>query len=89
MRAFRIAVPTSDLQQSRAFYERVLGIAADDTVPTRLYFHCGDFIVALIDAPAVHPLPDHLYFATEELERAFERAVAAGASITSSIEARP
>jgi catechol 2,3-dioxygenase-like lactoylglutathione lyase family enzyme len=92
MRAFRLAVPASDLDRSRAFYERVLGMAADDTVPTRLYFHCGDLIVALVDgstAPALYPLPDHLYFATEELERVLERAVGAGASITSPIEVRP
>ncbi len=92
MRAFRIAVPASDLGRSRAFYERVLGIDADATVPSRLYFHCGDFIVALIDWSTqgrVHPLPDHLYLATGELDQVFERAVAAGAEITSPIEDRP
>lgn len=92
VRAFRIAVPTSDLDRSRAFYERVLGLEADGTVPSRLYFHCGDFIVALVDrsgGPVVPPLPDHLYFSTGELDQAFERAVAAGAAVTSPIEDRP
>ena len=92
MRAFRIAVPASDLDRSRAFYERVLGMDADDTVPSRLYFHCGDFIVAVIDRGAesgMHPLPDHLYLATGELDDVFERAVAAGAEIISPIEVRP
>jgi catechol 2,3-dioxygenase-like lactoylglutathione lyase family enzyme len=92
MRAFRIAVPASDLDRSRAFYDQVLGMDADDTVPSRLYFHCGDVIVALIDrrsGPGVHPLPDHLYFATGELDDVFERAVPAGAEITSPIEVRP
>ncbi len=92
MRAFRIAVPASDLDRSRAFYERVLGMEADGTVPSRLYLHCGDVIVALVDRSAdvrVPPLPDHLYFATGELESVFDRAVAAGAEITSPIEVRP
>jgi catechol 2,3-dioxygenase-like lactoylglutathione lyase family enzyme len=92
VRAFRIALPASDLDRSRRFYERVLGMDADGTVPSRLYFHCGDVIVALIDRSSgapVHPLPDHLYFATEELEEVLERAVAAGAEITSPIEVRP
>ena len=92
MRAFRIAVPASDLERSRRFYEHLLGLDADDTVPTRLYFHCGDFIVAVVDASAgpVRPLPDHhLYLATAELDQVYERAVAAGAAITSPIEVRP
>jgi catechol 2,3-dioxygenase-like lactoylglutathione lyase family enzyme len=97
MRAFRIAVPASDLDRSRAFYELVLAIDADDTVPSRLYFHCDGFILALIDwavenhgePSAVRPFPDHLYFATDDLEAASERAAAAGADINSPIEQRP
>jgi predicted enzyme related to lactoylglutathione lyase len=96
VRAFRIALPASDLALSRAFYEHVLAIEADDTVPSRLYFHCGGLIVAVIDAGmeargdgTVVPLPDDLYFATEELDVVFERARAAGAHITSPIETRP
>ncbi len=97
MRAFRIAIPSSNLGQSKGFYEQVLGIVADDTVPTRLYFHCDGFIVAVIDwhaethdeASPVHALPDNLYFATDDLDSVFERAVAAGAQITSPIDHRP
>lgn len=97
MRAFRLAVPASDIARSRAFYEQVLGIDADDTVPSRLYFHCDGFIVAVIDwtveahgEPApVRPMPDDLYLATGDLEGTFERATAAGARIVSPIERRP
>ena len=92
MRAFRLAVPASDLGRSRAFYEQVLGMDADDTVPSRLYFHCGDFIVALVDRSTtggVQPLPDHLYLSTGELDRVLERAEAAGATITAPIDHRP
>ncbi len=49
MRVFRIAVPSVRHAEARVFYEQVLGMPADDTVPSRLYFHCGDVIVALID----------------------------------------
>jgi catechol 2,3-dioxygenase-like lactoylglutathione lyase family enzyme len=93
MRVFRLAVPVSDLPRSRAFYETALGLVADDTVPSRLYFHCGPVIVALVDAEVesvdVHPLPDNLYFATSTLEDTFERVRSTGAPITSPIEVRP
>ena len=94
MRVFRIAIPASDIAVSRAFYESVLGIAADDTVPSRLYFHCGGVIVAVIDwavepSGQFRPIPDDMYFATEELDAVYERAVVAGAQKISPIETRP
>ena len=49
MRVFRIAIPASQIDRSRAFYELVLGVEADLTVPSRVYFHCGAVIVAVID----------------------------------------
>ena len=94
MRLFRIAIPSRLHSEARAFYERVLGITADDTVPSRLYFHCNDVIFALIDwnieqrNSEFRPTPDDLYFATNELDDVYERAVAAGATITSPIEER-
>jgi len=94
MRIFRLAIPASDHPASRAFYEHVLGMAADDTVPSRLYFHCGDVILALIDWSVegrgdVRPLPGDLYLSTNELDAVYERAVAAGATVVSGIETRP
>ena len=95
MRVFRLAIPASDHAASRKFYEHVLGIPADDTVPSRLYFHCGEVILAVIDwsieerGREVRPLPDDLYLATNELDAVYERAVAAGATIVSGIETRP
>ena len=97
MRAFRIALPTSDLDRSRIFYEQVLDLEADDTVPSRLYLHCDGFIVVLIDwaieshaePSPVRPMQDHLYFATDDLEAALGRAVEAGADITSPIDVMP
>ncbi len=94
MRIFRIAVPASAIDVSRAFYERLLGIDADDTVPSRVYFHCGDVILAVIDWGAddrgtFHATPENLYLATDELDAVYERAVAAGANIVSPIDKRP
>ena len=72
----------------------MLGLEADDTVPSRLYFHCGDVIVAVIDW-AVEPLgpfrstPENLYFATDELDAVHERAATAAARELSTIETRP
>jgi len=93
-RVFRIAIPASQIDRSRAFYETVLGIEVDATVPSRLYFHCGDVIVAVIDwtvegRSEMRPTPDDLYFATDELDALYERAVSAGAQIVAPIADRP
>ena len=94
LRVFRIAIPVSRIDAARAFYEELLGIEVDDTVPTRLYFHCGDVIVALIDwtvegRAELQPTPDNIYFSTDELDAVYGRACRAGARITSGIEDRP
>lgn len=97
MRGFRLALPVSDIERSRTFYERVLAVEADGTVPSRLYFHCDGFIVAVVDwAVESHgasgpprPLPDDLYFSTGDLDATLSRAIEAGAVIRSPIEDRP
>ena len=78
----------------REFYERVLGLPVDDTVPSRLYFHCGEVILALIDWTVegrrdLQPTPDYVYLATGELDSVYERAVEAGARIESGITTWP
>lgn len=94
MRVFRLIVPASDIDASRRFYERLLDLDVDDTVPTRLYFHCGEVILALVAWPTgdgdqpLRPNPDNIYFATNELDAALGRAEAAGAEITSPIARR-
>jgi catechol 2,3-dioxygenase-like lactoylglutathione lyase family enzyme len=94
MRVFRIAIPASEIGTSRRFYETVLGLEADDTVPSRLYFHCDDVILAVIDWKVeplgpFHPTPENLYLATDRLDAVYERARAAGAEHLSTIETRP
>ncbi|HEY2812366.1 MAG TPA: VOC family protein [Acidimicrobiales bacterium] len=93
MRVFRVAVPTIDIAAARPFYETVLDMSADDTVPSRIYFHCDDVIVAIIDWTVegrgeFSPTIEDLYFSVTDLEAAFVRARAAGARITSPIEQR-
>src|SRR4051812_37720987 len=93
MRVFRTAIPPSQIDRSREFYEVVLGVEADVTVPSRVYFHCGAVIVAVIDW-AVEPLgpfrstPENLYFATDGLDAAHQRAKHARARQPSKIERR-
>jgi predicted enzyme related to lactoylglutathione lyase len=94
MRIFRIAIPAAQIERSRIFYEALLALAADDTVPSRLYFHCDGVIMALIDWAVegrgpFRSTPDDLYFATEELDSVHARAQAAGARNLTPIEQRP
>ena len=94
MRVFRLAIPVSQIGPSREFYEILLGLKADDTVPSRLYFHCGDVILALIDSVVeplgpFHSTPEDLYFATDELDAVYERAITTGAHQVTPIETHP
>jgi predicted enzyme related to lactoylglutathione lyase len=94
VRVFRIGLPVADIERARSFYETLFALSADDTVPTRLYFHCDDVIVALIDQTVegrgqFSSSAEHLYLATNELETVFERARAAGAAHCTPIETRP
>jgi uncharacterized glyoxalase superfamily protein PhnB len=83
-----------NIATGRLFYEQVLGMEADDTVPTRLYFHCGGVIVVLVDwslegRGPFSPTCEDLYLAVDDLGAVYDRATRAGARITSSIEVRP
>jgi catechol 2,3-dioxygenase-like lactoylglutathione lyase family enzyme len=94
MKVFRVAVPVSDITSSREFYEQLLGIDADDTVPSRLYFHCGDVILAIIDWKVeplgpFHPTPEHLYLSTDDVDAVYERAALVGAANMSVLETQP
>ena len=49
MRSFALRFQHQTSSRSPEFYTAVLGTEADDTVPSRIYFHCGEVIVAVID----------------------------------------
>lgn len=83
-----------NISEGRAFYERVLGMDADETVPSRLYFHCGGVILALVDwstedRGAFSPACENLYLAVDDLMAVHDRAASAGAQITSPTQIRP
>jgi catechol 2,3-dioxygenase-like lactoylglutathione lyase family enzyme len=92
---FRVAVAASDLPASRRFYEHLLAIEADDTVPSRLYFHCGATIFVVVDwtvegrGGTVQPNLEHAYFATDDVDAAHERAAAAGAGDLTPVREQP
>lgn len=91
---FRVALPTKDIAKGRTFYEELLGMQADETVPTRLYFHCGEVILALIDWSIegrgdFSPMVENLYLAVDDLGAVEQRAIRAGAQVTSPTEVRP
>ena len=94
MRVFRVAIPVLDIATSRSFYERLLGVEADDTVPSRIYFHCGDVILAIIDWKVeslgpFHPTPENLYLSTSDVDATYQRAQEIGAGNLTSLETQP
>ena len=95
-RLFRVILPVSDIDRAASFYETVLGVKGERVSPGRHYFDCGGTILACYDPRAdgddfdARPNPDHVYFAVEDLEAAFERARRAGcAEIEEKIATRP
>jgi predicted enzyme related to lactoylglutathione lyase len=93
---FRVILPVSDIDRAERFYSRVLGISGKRVSPGRHYFDCGGTILACFDAKAdgdsiiPGPNPEHVYFAVDDLETAYNRAVAAGCEwIEEKIEKRP
>jgi catechol 2,3-dioxygenase-like lactoylglutathione lyase family enzyme len=82
VRLFRVILPVSDVDQAAAFYGRLLGFPGERIAPNRHYFDCGGTILALVDPSGHHgafrPNPDHVYFAVDDLEAAFDRARDAG-----------
>jgi predicted enzyme related to lactoylglutathione lyase len=93
---FRVILPVSDIDRAERFYSRVLGIPGMRVSPGRHYFDCGGTILACFDAKAdgdsIIPKAndEHIYFAVDDLEAAYDRAVAAGCQwIEGKIQSRP
>ncbi len=87
---FRIILQVSDLDKAAQFYARLL---ADEgrRIPraSRHYFDCGPVILALVDVTAGgeagKPLPDHIYFAVNNLDDVHARARALGCLSTDDV----
>ena len=84
-RLFRVIVPVADIERATRFYQALLADAGQRVSPGRHYFDCGGTILACYDPRAdgnafdARANQEHLYFAMDDLEAAWERARAASA----------
>lgn len=79
-RLFRVIVPVNDLEEAVRFYVALLQDPGFRVSGGRHYFACGPVIVALYspkgdgDDRTPRPNFDHIYFAVDDLEAAYQRA---------------
>ena len=82
---FRVILQVSSIDQAASFYGALLADSGSRVSPGRHYFDCEGTILACLDPGAdgdgfeARPHPDHVYFAVDDLEAVFARAVTAGA----------
>ena len=95
-RLFRVILPVSDIAVAERFYSRVLGLPGKRVSAGRHYFDCGGTFLACFDAKAdgdsIIPKAnsEHVYFAVNDLEAAYDRAIAAECQwIEDKIQSRP
>jgi len=93
-RLYRIILPVSGLDTTRAFYERVLALTGEQVSVGRYYIDCGGTILALFDAKVedgrdVPPNPEHVYFAVSDLDDVFRRVKETGAQSDDAIATQP
>jgi uncharacterized glyoxalase superfamily protein PhnB len=96
MRLFRVILPVSSIDRAAEFYGAVLGQPGARISPGRHYFGCGGIILACFDPRAdgdswdAAPNPDHVYFATADLDACFARVSGrADAAIREPIRTQP
>jgi len=78
-RVFRVLLEVRDLDEAERFYEALLATKGRRVGGGRIYFDCGEVILAVVDPTTggegrVSPLPEALYLATTDLEAVFRRA---------------
>ena len=77
-RVFRVILQVGDLTSAAAFYTALLGIAGRAVGGGRLYFDCGDVILALLDPTQAgvkpQPNPEYVYLAVDDVDALQERA---------------
>jgi catechol 2,3-dioxygenase-like lactoylglutathione lyase family enzyme len=82
---FRVILPVNDIEAAARFYGAVLDMPGVRVSPGRHYFDCDGTILACFDPVAdgdgYEPtrLPEWLYFAVDNVDRAFAACQAAGA----------
>lgn len=76
---YRIILQVEDLDRAEQFYGKLLGDSGR-RIPyaSRHYIDCGPVILALVDptpgGEAAKPLPDQIYFSTDDIEGIYTRA---------------
>ncbi|CAN5328699.1 VOC family protein [soil metagenome] len=95
IKLFRVIVPVTNIDAAAMFYSHLFAMPGQRVSSGRHYFDCGGTILACFD-PMIEdhrqpsPNPEHIYFAVDDLEAAFERAKSAGCrKIDNEIKTRP
>jgi catechol 2,3-dioxygenase-like lactoylglutathione lyase family enzyme len=83
-RIYRIIMPVSDIDRAALFYRQLLGDEGMRVSPGRHYFACGGVVLAVYspqaDGDPVESRPnfEHVYFAVQNLEDVYQRALRVG-----------
>lgn len=97
-RLYRVILPVRDIEKARNFYAHVLDMPGERVSPGRHYFNLGGTILAVYDPTSdgdpigegwKHHENQYLYIAVADLEAAYARARAVGATILGDIESMP
>jgi catechol 2,3-dioxygenase-like lactoylglutathione lyase family enzyme len=71
----KVILPTTSMERADAFFEELLRIEPDTSIPTRHFFPTESCELALEQRPqAFRPNPEMVYFAVSDLDAAWERA---------------
>lgn len=76
---FRVVIHVWNLEEAEAFYSTLLNMKGKRVSPGRHHYQTGAITVALYDAvKEAHfhkgPIPEHLYFAVDNIEEVYARA---------------
>jgi len=87
---FRVVIHVGNLEEAEKFYSTLLNTTGKRISPGRHHFQTGGITLALYDAiKEAHfhkgPMPEHLYFAVDNIEEIHERAEKMGCLSTEMI----
>ena len=80
---YRIILPVRDIKKASIFYSKLLDLKGKKVSPGRVYFECGQTILAcydpVADGDSLHsgwnPHPkQYIYFSVADLDSTFEKA---------------
>ena len=77
---FRVALEVASSEKAHSFYSKLLGLEGRRVGGGRVYFDCGQVILALVDVAAGRkkpkPISQDLYFAVPDVDAVHARAKA-------------